>query len=131
MLPPSEVTTYEPLAQPFVIHGKPGKKYLDDAFPTTGLPAFYKHDILAEDWVRFLEDIQLVSRLGGGQRVAASVLPVTKHIGFIGSMASRVIHNEVKKSNKGKVTALLDIWNERFFRPRRECTDLDLDSSRG
>ncbi|KAF8603769.1 hypothetical protein BDV93DRAFT_441582, partial [Ceratobasidium sp. AG-I] len=80
---------------------------------------FYKHDILAEDWVRFLEDIQIVARLTGGQRVVAGVLPVTMHIGFAGFFVSRAIQNGMKKKNTGNVSGLLDIWNERFFKPRQ------------
>lgn len=118
--PPSEDTTYEQLPHPLVIDAKPGKKFLDEAFATTGTPALYRHDVLAEDWVRLLEDIQIVARLTGGQRVVAGALPVTMHIGFSGFLVSRAIEKGMKKKNAGNVVKLLDIWNERFFKPRRE-----------
>jgi hypothetical protein len=50
ILAPSESTTYEPLPQPFVIHGKSGKKFLDEeTFASAGTPALYKYDVLTED----------------------------------------------------------------------------------
>jgi hypothetical protein len=120
---PSPMTTYEPLPKPYVIYGKPGKKYLDEAFVSTGTPAFHKHDVEVDDWVRFLEDIQIVARLGGGQRAIASVLPVTRRIGFTGHLLSQAIEQGMKSSNAMNVANLVEAWNERFFSHRREYSD--------
>ncbi|KAF8739143.1 Cytochrome C1 family, partial [Rhizoctonia solani] len=116
---PSPETTYQALAQPLVIHSKPGKTFLDDAFITTGTPALHKHDVWTEDWVRLLEDIHIVARLTTGQKVAAGALPITMHVGFAGFFISRAIEKGMKKKNAEGVIQLLQIWNESFFKPRR------------
>ncbi|KAH7335332.1 hypothetical protein B0J17DRAFT_669669 [Rhizoctonia solani] len=115
---PSHETTYQALPQPLVIHAKPGKKFLDDAFVTTGTPALHMHDIWAEDWVRLLEDIHIVARLTAGQKITAGILPVTMHVGFSGFFISRAIERGMRNKNVGNVMQLLQIWNERFFKPR-------------
>jgi hypothetical protein len=117
---PSQETTYQNLPQPLVIHSKPGKKFLDDAFVTTGTPALHKHDVLAEDWVRLLEDIGIVARLTTGQKITAGVLPMTMSVGFSGFFISRAIEKGMKRRNAESVVQLLQIWNERFFGPRRK-----------
>ncbi|CAE6482203.1 unnamed protein product [Rhizoctonia solani] len=122
VLAPSPETTYQPLPQPLVIHAKPGKKFLDDAFVTTGTPPLHKHDILAEDWVRLLEDIHIVARLSAGQRITAGILPMTMHVGFTGLFISRAIERGMRRKNVEGVMQLLQIWNERFFKPRRELS---------
>ncbi|CUA78184.1 hypothetical protein RSOLAG22IIIB_02802 [Rhizoctonia solani] len=116
---PSPEITYQTLPQPLVIHARPGKTALDDAFVTTGTPALHKHDIWAEDWVRLLEDIHIVARLTTGQKITASILPITMHVGFAGHFISRAIKQGMKNKKVGGVTQLLQIWNERFFKPRR------------
>ncbi|KAG8692045.1 hypothetical protein FRC11_007011 [Ceratobasidium sp. 423] len=116
---PSPETTYQPLPQPLIIHAKPGKKFLDDAFVTTGTPALHRHDVLADDWVRLLEDIHIVARLSAGQKITAGILPITMHVGFTGFFISRAIERGMKRKNVGGVMQLLQIWNERFFKPRR------------
>ncbi|CAE7225365.1 unnamed protein product, partial [Rhizoctonia solani] len=118
---PSPEITYQTLPQPLVIHAKPGKTFLDGAFVTTGTPGLHKHDVLAEDWVRLLEDIQIVARLTAGQKITAGILPMTMHVGFAGLFISRAIERGMRNKNVGNVTQLLQIWNERFFKPRREC----------
>ncbi|KAJ1306762.1 hypothetical protein OPQ81_007748 [Rhizoctonia solani] len=115
---PSSEMTYQSLHQPLVIHAKPGKTYLDDAFVTTGTPALHRHDVWAEDWVRLLEDIHIVARLTAGQKITAGILPVTMHVGFTGFFISRAIEKGMKRKNVGNVMQLLQIWNERFFKPR-------------
>ncbi|CAE6454508.1 unnamed protein product [Rhizoctonia solani] len=114
----SHEITYQTLPQPLVIHAKPGKKFLDDAFVTTGTPALLKHDVLAEDWVRLLEDIHIVARLTAGQKITAGILPVTMNVGFSGFLISRAIEKGMRNKNVGNVMQLLQIWNERFFKPR-------------
>ncbi|KAG8744169.1 hypothetical protein FRC10_010635 [Ceratobasidium sp. 414] len=120
VLPPSGVVTYEPLPKPYVIHGKTGKMFLDDAFAITPPPAFHKHDVETDDWMRFLEDLQTVARLNGSQKVVASALPVTRHLGFIGHFVSKAVEQSMRKQNTASVVDLLSVWNERFFNHRRE-----------
>ncbi|CAE6454858.1 unnamed protein product [Rhizoctonia solani] len=74
---PSSDISYEALSQPFIIHAKPGRKFLDDAFNTVGTNALEKYDVFDYDWVRLLEDVHAVAHLTKGQRVTAKVLPVT------------------------------------------------------
>ncbi|QRV74059.1 hypothetical protein RhiJN_02073 [Ceratobasidium sp. AG-Ba] len=119
VLPPSETTTYERLPNPFVIHGKPGKTFLDDAFVVEPLPAFHKHDVETDDWMRFLDDVVTVAKFNGGQKAVAAALPVTKHLLFVGRLASMAVEHGMKKQNIANVVDLLNTWNERFFGPRR------------
>ncbi|CAE6441276.1 unnamed protein product [Rhizoctonia solani] len=123
---PSSETTYQALPQPFAIHAKPGTKFLNDAFVTTGTPALHKHDVWAEDWVRLLEDIHIVARLTAGQKITAGILPVTMHVGFAGFFISRAIERGMRSKNVDHVMQLLQVWNERFFKPRRECLPFPL-----
>ncbi|KAG8678935.1 hypothetical protein FRC09_019407 [Ceratobasidium sp. 395] len=119
VLPPSSTVTYEPLSKPFVIHGKTGKMFLDDAFAITPIPAFHKHDVETDDWIRFLEDVQAVARFNGGQKAVAGALPVTRHIGFIGHFVSKAVERSMRKQNTANVVDLLNVWNDRFFNHRR------------
>ncbi|CAE6452660.1 unnamed protein product [Rhizoctonia solani] len=111
-------TPYEALSQPFAVHAKPGKKFLDDAFEIVGTNLLENHDVCDRDWDRLLQDIQTVARLTKGQRIAARVLPVTMYMGCTGFFVSRAIERGMKRKKAASVNALLDVWNERFFRPR-------------
>jgi hypothetical protein len=103
------------------VHAKPGKKFLNDAFEIVGTNLLENHDVCDRDWDRLLQDIQTVARLTKGQRIAARVLPVTMYMGCTGFFVSRAIERGMKRKKAASVNALLDVWNERFFRPRREC----------
>ncbi|CAE6487957.1 unnamed protein product [Rhizoctonia solani] len=108
----------EPLLQPFIVQARPGRKFLDDAFGIVDTSALERYDVLFEDWEQMLQDIQAVARLTKGQRATARVLPVTMYMGFTGFFVSRAIEKGMKRRNAAGVAGLLDIWNERFFRPR-------------
>ncbi|KAG9127428.1 hypothetical protein FRC07_013873 [Ceratobasidium sp. 392] len=127
VLPPSDTVTYEPLPNPYVIHGKTGKAFLDDAFAITPIPAFHKHDIETDDWIRFLEDVQTVARFNGGQKAVAGALPVTRHIGFIGHFVSKAVEQGMRKRNTANVVDLLNVWNDRFFNHRRDYRESGID----
>ncbi|CAE6431135.1 unnamed protein product [Rhizoctonia solani] len=115
---PTFDTPPKPLTQPFVVQGNPGKKFLDDAFEIIGTSALEMYDVLSHDWVRMLEDIRLAARLTKGQKRTSQVLPLTMYMGCTGFFASRAIEKRMKKKNSASVVELLDIWNERFFKPR-------------
>ncbi|CCO35580.1 hypothetical protein BN14_09698 [Rhizoctonia solani AG-1 IB] len=113
-------TPYEALSQPFAVHAEPGKKFLDDAFEIVGTNLLENHGVWDRDWDQLLQDIHTVARLTKGQRIAARVLPVTMYMGCTGFFVSRAIERGMKRKKAASVNALLDVWNERFFRPRRE-----------
>ncbi|CAE6417358.1 unnamed protein product [Rhizoctonia solani] len=115
----SPETAYPTLLQPFIIHSKPGKKFLGGAFAKTGTPALHRHDVLAEDWVRLLEDIHIAASLTTDQIITSNVIPMAMSVGLFGLLITDEIEEDMKKKNVGNVVQLLQIWNERFFRPRR------------
>ncbi|CAE6396849.1 hypothetical protein ACGC1H_007374 [Rhizoctonia solani] len=108
----------EPLLQSFIVQAKSGTKFLDDAFDTVGTSALEKYDVQSHDWVQMLEEIQSVAQLTKGQKFTSRVLPVTMWMGCTGFFVSRAIEKRMKKRNAASVIELLDIWNERFFKPR-------------
>jgi hypothetical protein len=103
-------TTYERLPRPFVINSKPGTSTLAESFATVGTPALYKHDIQEGDWEELLQDVRTCARLSNGQRVVSSVLPVTKHLGPPGYLASLVVEQGMKKQKTSDVAAALNVW---------------------
>lgn len=112
-------TTYHPLSSPLVINSKPGSSTLEDAFTTVGAPAMPKHDVQESDWEEFLGDVRTAARFSPGQRKVSDALPVAKCIGFTGFLASSLAEHTIRKHKTADVGALLDIWNEKFFKPRR------------
>ncbi|KAJ1302481.1 hypothetical protein OPQ81_002799 [Rhizoctonia solani] len=112
---------HEPLPQPFVVHAKPGAKSLEDMFEIVGTNALEQYDVLARNWMQMLQDIREVAQLTKRQRFVARVLPVTMYMGCTGFFVSRAIEREMKRKNGIGVLGLLDVWNERFFKPRGEC----------
>ncbi|KAG9080744.1 hypothetical protein FS749_007918 [Ceratobasidium sp. UAMH 11750] len=112
-------TTYERLPRPFVIDSKTGACTLEDSFATVGTPALYKHDVSESDWEELLGDVQVCSRLSPGQRVVLDFLPVARHLGPPGYLASYMAEQGMNYQKMGAVVALLDLWNEKFFKPRR------------
>ncbi|KAG8744171.1 hypothetical protein FRC10_010637 [Ceratobasidium sp. 414] len=116
-------TTYERLPRPFVINPKPGVYTLEDSFATVGTPALYKHDVSESDWEELLGDVRVCARLSSGQRVVSGVLPVTRHLGPPGHFASHIAEQGLKYQKTAEVVALLDVWNEKFFKSRRELIE--------
>ncbi|QRV74062.1 hypothetical protein RhiJN_02076 [Ceratobasidium sp. AG-Ba] len=111
--------SYQHLPRPFVIDPKPGSYTLEDSFATVGTPALYEHDVQESDWEELLGDVRAAARLSPGQRAVSNVLPVTKHLGPPGFFASALAEQGMKRQKTAHVAALLDVWNERFFKPRR------------
>ncbi|CAE6529880.1 unnamed protein product [Rhizoctonia solani] len=115
----SNSLTYEKLSRPFVIQAKTSKLNLPDLFSSVGTPALPMHDVQESDWDNLLQELVVCSRYSTGQRFVASVLPVTKCLGPPGCFANFAIEQGMRKSKLTKSLALLDTWNERFFRPRK------------
>ncbi|KAF8704290.1 hypothetical protein RHS03_06102, partial [Rhizoctonia solani] len=116
--PPTEAA-HQALSYPFIVHAKPGKKLLDDAFDTFSSNILEKYNVFDHDWARLIEDIRIAAQLTKGEKATAKVLPVTKYIGCTGYFVSRAIEKKMKRKNAASVNALLEVWNEQFFRPRR------------
>lgn len=94
-------------------------KYLDNGFPKAFPSAqLASHDIYAQDWARFLEDVATMGRLTGGQKIVSSVFPVTMYVGFTGYHITKAIERGMKKGKHSKVASLVDIWNAVFFNQR-------------
>lgn len=94
-------------------------KHVDKGFPK-GFPSaqLSSHDINAEDWTQFLDDLAYTGKLTGVQNVVSTVFPVTRYVGFIGHTITRVIEDGMKKGKHGKIATLVDIWNTVFFNQR-------------
>ncbi|CAE6525954.1 unnamed protein product [Rhizoctonia solani] len=118
-VPETSELTYEKLSRPFVIQAKTSKHNLPDLFSSVGTPALPKHDVREADWDSLLQDLVVCSRYSAGQRFVASVLPATKCLGPPGCFANFAIEQGMRKSKLTKSLALLDTWNESFFRPRK------------
>ncbi|KAH8553273.1 hypothetical protein BGW37DRAFT_485113 [Umbelopsis sp. PMI_123] len=94
-------------------------KYVDKGFPTAFPGAqFGSHDIYPEEWTQFLDDVTYMGKLSGGQKVMASVFPVTRYVGFVGHTLTTIIENSMRKGKHGRIASLIDIWNAVFFNPR-------------
>lgn len=94
-------------------------KYLDNGFPKAFPSAqLASHDIYAQDWARFLEDVATMGRLTGGQKIVSSVFPVTMYVGFIGYRITKAVERGMKKGKHSQVASLVDIWNAVFFNQR-------------
>lgn len=117
---PSDSVSYEPLPRPFVIDAKPGAVELSKSFAPWDIPALHKHDVQKEDWQQLLGDVQACAKLSSGQRIVSGALPVTRHLGPPGHIASFLVEQGMKKQKTTDVAAILDLWNQRFFHPRRE-----------
>jgi Domain of unknown function (DUF4646) len=107
--------------------GKHLDKGFPKAFPSSQLGS---HDIYAEEWTQFLDDLAFMGKLSGGQKVVSSVFPVTRYVGFIGHKLTTVIENGMKKGKHGKLASLVDIWNAVFFNQRGVNVVLLLGTSR-
>lgn len=116
---PSDSVSYEPLPRPFVIDAKPGAVELSKSFAPWDIPALHKHDVQKEDWQQLLGDVQACAKLSSGQRIVSGALPVTRHLGPPGHIASFLVEQGMKKQKTTDVAAILDLWNQRFFHPRR------------
>ncbi|KAJ2955088.1 hypothetical protein NQZ79_g8855 [Umbelopsis isabellina] len=94
-------------------------KYIDDGFPDI-FPAVQlaAHDVLPEDWSRFLDDLILVGRFSSSQKMLTKAFPVTTYALFIGHIITRTVENNMKKGKHNKVAVMVDIWNGIYFNIR-------------
>ncbi|CAE7141119.1 unnamed protein product [Rhizoctonia solani] len=115
----SDSFTYEKLRHPFVIQAKTSKYNLPDLFSGVGTPALSRHDVQESDWDDLLQELGICSRYSTGQRFVANVLPATKFLGPPGCFANFAIEQGMRKSKLTKSLALLNTWNEIFFKPRK------------
>ncbi|CAE6482178.1 unnamed protein product [Rhizoctonia solani] len=115
----SDLITYERLPRPFVIQGKASKHKLPDLFPATGVPALSKHDVQESDWEYFIKDLTTCARYSTGERIVAGAFPVVRRLGPPGALITMATEQTMRKGKMSSSIALLDAWNEHFFKPRR------------
>ncbi|EIN07893.1 hypothetical protein PUNSTDRAFT_17956, partial [Punctularia strigosozonata HHB-11173 SS5] len=108
-----------PLIAPALSNAAPGQPH-----------PFATHDIQEADWTRFLEDIAIAALLKTSQRVVAGLVPLALHVGLAGIFVSLAMERYMKKRKGGVVGELIDIWNSRFFNPRRMDVVLALGETR-
>ncbi|KAG1821051.1 uncharacterized protein BJ212DRAFT_1445491 [Suillus subaureus] len=81
---------------------------------------FATHDILEEDWKRFLADVKKAASLSGGQRIKSNVIPMVTGLGFVGGLfLTRGIEKRMKAKNRNAAGDVVDHWNYYFFGPRK------------
>ncbi|KAG2107224.1 uncharacterized protein F5147DRAFT_774445 [Suillus discolor] len=104
------------------------KTELSKGFPEVAPPCqlrvhpFATHDILKEDWKRFLADIKKAGSLSAGQRIKSNAIPPITDASLIGGF---LMTGGIEKRMKAKVNNrnaagdIVDNWNQYFFGPRR------------
>ncbi|KAG2369081.1 hypothetical protein BDR07DRAFT_1604964 [Suillus spraguei] len=81
---------------------------------------FATHDVLEEDWKRFLADIKKAGSLSGGQRIKSNVIPLIAGAGLVsGLLLGKAIEKLMKTKNRSAAGDIVDNWNYYFFEPRR------------
>lgn len=81
---------------------------------------FATHDVLEEDWKRFLADVKKAASLSGGQRIKSNVIPMVTGLGFVGGLfLTRGIEKRMKAKNRNAAGDVVDHWNYYFFGPRK------------
>ncbi|KAG1722565.1 hypothetical protein EDB19DRAFT_1767292 [Suillus lakei] len=81
---------------------------------------FATHDIMEDDWKRFLADVKKAGSLSGGQRLKSNVVPLMTGIGLIGGFfLTSAIEKRMKAKNRTAAGDVIDNWNHYFFGPRR------------
>lgn len=92
---------------------------LDSGFvPLYDVRALSPHDVLPTDFARFLSDCHVVGTLSSGSRVLAQAVPVVNKFGLTGRLLSMAVQKGVLGGKVKEVSALVDAWNEAFFKPR-------------
>ncbi|KAI0826273.1 hypothetical protein BC629DRAFT_66135 [Irpex lacteus] len=98
---------------------------LEKGFPSLIPPSscqphpFIVHDVRQEDWERLLNDIKVVSKLSGMDKVISNVAPMVMGVGFLGGMfVTSVMEKGMKKKKVIVVSDIIDHWNHYFFHPR-------------
>lgn len=81
---------------------------------------FATHDILEEDWKRFLADIKKAGSLSAGQRIKSNAIPFVAGISLVGGFfLTGAIEKRMKAKNRNAAGDVVDHWNHYFFGPRR------------
>lgn len=101
-------------------------KDLSKGFPEVPPPCqlcthpFATHDIMEEDWKRFLADVKKAASLSGGQRIKSNAIPFIAGISLVGGFfLTKAIENRMKTKNRSAAGDVIDHWNHYFFGPRR------------
>ncbi|KZS97330.1 hypothetical protein SISNIDRAFT_463243 [Sistotremastrum niveocremeum HHB9708] len=99
--------------------------HLDACFPIMLPPSsmrphpFVTHDVTEVDWTRFLEDMQIIGALTRRQRSLYDVSSNAKYVGITGYLIAQAIEGSKKKKHELPVVNFIEIWNDRFFHPRK------------
>lgn len=81
---------------------------------------FATHDILEEDWKRFLADVKKAGSLSAGQRIKSNAIPFVAGISLVGGFfLTGAIEKRMKAKNRNAAGDVVDHWNHYFFGPRR------------
>ncbi|KAG2369082.1 hypothetical protein BDR07DRAFT_1477400 [Suillus spraguei] len=73
---------------------------------------FATHDVLEEDWQRFLTDIKKAGSLSGGQRIISNAIPLIAGAGLVGGLLlGRAIEKLMKTKNRSAAGDIVDNWN--------------------
>ncbi|KAF9223371.1 hypothetical protein BS17DRAFT_135705 [Gyrodon lividus] len=101
-------------------------KDLSKGFPELPPPCqlnphpFSTHDIVEEDWKRFLTDIKKAGSLSPAQRIKSNVIPLVVGASLVGGfLMTHAIERRMKAKNRTAAGDLIDHWNHYFFGPRR------------
>ncbi|OSD02622.1 hypothetical protein PYCCODRAFT_1435280 [Trametes coccinea BRFM310] len=119
---PSPHASYAPFEPIYVA---PVGHSLEDGF-VSSLPysamrphPFAVHDVMEEDWKRFLGDLKRASKLCFKDKMIAGVLPAVKDVGvFVGPLISKALESCTKKNKQDPVDQLMEFWNQYFFSRR-------------
>ncbi|KAG2348066.1 hypothetical protein BDR05DRAFT_926913 [Suillus weaverae] len=81
---------------------------------------FAAHDIMEEDWKRFLADIKKAGSLSAGQRIKSNAIPFLTGVGLVGGFfLTGAIEKRMKARNRNAAGDVIDHWNHYFFGPRK------------
>jgi len=119
--PPSG-NTYPPF-QP--MHLTSIGQYLSRGFPQRQPPSnvdphpFVSHDVTEEDWLMFLRDLLSVGELTASEDMCTGPVLCCCCLGLLGLGFALYFRKKFKKEKTIFVCAMIDIWNEKFFYPRK------------
>lgn len=92
---------------------------LPGSAPFTNAPAIPTHDVTPDDMTRFLEDLQIVTRLSAGNRIISNGVPLVLGMGFFtGTLVTSKIDGVFKGPKTIAGCQLIERWNVTFFQPR-------------
>ncbi|KAF8189361.1 hypothetical protein BJ912DRAFT_967327 [Pholiota molesta] len=118
---PPEDLAYGPFPPIFLVAIS---KTLAKGFPPAPPPSstrphpFTSHNVLEEDWLRFLGEIHDSANLTQ-KDVDRSHLPIISMIPIISPIASLSVQQYMKGQKRHKVVKVIDTWNHHFFEIRK------------